>query len=137
MKPNLILMQYTAKHPCNSFIDIVSTGINYRLLEDHVSKEILYSDITCMNIKKEYPSHIKLLFFTVSFLISTGILFSNVNGFFNVIHAIVWVVFLYVIKIKESYTIQIHRGPLVAEVFLTNNKIEAERVIAEIESNIS
>jgi hypothetical protein len=44
--------------------------------------------------------------------------------------------FLYVIKIKDSYTIQIHRGPLVAEVFLTNNKIERERVIAEIESNI-
>jgi len=89
-----------------------------------------------MNIKKEYPSHFKLLFFTGSFLISTGILFNNVNGFFNVIHAIVWVVFLYVIKIKDSYTIQIHRGPLVAEVFLTNNKIEGERVIAEIESNI-
>ena len=46
-----------------------------------------------MNIKKENPSHFKLLFFTGSFLISTGILFNNVNGFFNVIHAIVWVVF--------------------------------------------
>ena len=125
------------KRPLQLFYCIVSTGIYYRLFEDQVLNEILYSDITRMNIKKEYPSHFKLLFFTGSFIISTGILFNNVNGFFNVIHAIVWVVFLYVIKIKDSYTIQIHRGPLVTEVFLTNNKIEAERVIAEIESNIS
>jgi len=33
-------MQYTAKRPCNSFIDIVSTGINYRLFEDQVLNKI-------------------------------------------------------------------------------------------------
>ena len=130
-------MQYTAKRTCYSSIDKISNGINYRLLENHVLKEILYSEITKMNIKKDYPPYFILLFSLGALLISTVIFFSNENNFFNIIHAIMWLVFLfYIIKIKQSYTIQIHREPLVAEVFLTNNKIEAESVLAEVECQV-
>ena len=95
-------MQYTAKRPCYFSIDKISIGINYRLLENHVLKEILYSEITKMNIKKDYPPYFKLLFCLGSLLISTVIFFSNENNFFNIIHAIMWLFFLfYIIKTKK------------------------------------
>jgi hypothetical protein len=37
---------------------------------------------------------------------------------------------------KQNYIVELHKGPLIAEVFITRNKKEAQRIKKEIESRL-
>jgi hypothetical protein len=47
-------MQYTANKPYNSVLIIQPSGLRYRLQEDHVFKEIRYTQVTGVKIKKDF-----------------------------------------------------------------------------------
>lgn len=47
-------MQYTANKPYNSVLIIQPSGLRYRLQEDHVFKEIRYTQVTGVRIKKDF-----------------------------------------------------------------------------------
>lgn len=61
-------MQYTANKPYNSVLIIQPSGLRYRLQEDHVFKEIRYTQVTGVKIKKDF-------FFNGVYYCSTAITF--------------------------------------------------------------
>ena len=55
-------MQYTAKPPHNSVLILQPEGLRYRFQEDHVFKDIRYSQITGVKVKKNLFIHYINLF---------------------------------------------------------------------------
>ena len=47
-------MQYTSNKPYNSILIIQPSGLRYRLQEDHIFKEIRYTQVTGVKIKKDF-----------------------------------------------------------------------------------
>ncbi len=54
-------MQYNANKYCNSMFSVENSGLRYRLSEDHLVKEIPFSQITQVKIKTNYPPYAILL----------------------------------------------------------------------------
>ena len=53
----LIAMQYTAKTPHNSVLILQPEGLRYRFQEDHLFKDIRYSQITGVKVKRNLFIH--------------------------------------------------------------------------------
>lgn len=130
-------MQYTANKPHNAVLIIHDSGIRYRLKEDHIFKDIRFAQITAIKLK----SDLKLLH--IFFLIPIGILFNLALVYFEgysiivTLNLVLWI-FLGVSKLrqKRNYTVEVHKGPLVAEVFISIHKKEALQIKKEMESHL-
>ena len=131
-------MQYTAKKPFNSVLIIQPTGLRYRLQEDHVFKEIRYAQVTGVKLKKD---HFRFYFgYIIAPLMITGYFFiiqeQGVN-FINGLNLILWCCVLGLhFFFKQGYTISIDKGPLTAEVYMTEKLVEARKIKKEIESHL-
>lgn len=131
-------MQYTAKKPFNSVLIIQPTGLRYRLQEDHVFKEIRYAQVTGVKLKKD---HFRFYFgYIIAPLMITGHFFiiqeqglNYINGI-NLIFcgAVLGLHFFF----KQVYTISIDKGPLTAEVYMTEKLVEGRKIKKEIESHL-
>ena len=92
---------------------VENSGLRYRLSEDHLVKEIPFSQITLVKIKTNYP--FMPFFLAISCFISAGIIF----------------------RIKQVFTLEVHKGPLIAEVFITESKKESQYIKTQIKQNLS
>lgn len=131
-------MQYTANKPHNGVLIINAAGLKYRLQEDHVFKEIRYAQVREVKIKYDF------------FLFMIGRVFAPLQLLFfiflSIFHALTWPIgielifwfgYLFVaFFIPLKYTVVVHKGPIVAEVFITEKKREAQRIKKEIESHL-
>ena len=131
-------MQYTANKPHNGVLIIQAAGLRYRLQEDHVFKEIRYAQVREVKIKYDF------------FLFLIGRVFAPLQLLFfiflSIFHALTWPIgielifwfgYLFVtFFIPLKYTVVVHKGPIVAEVFITEKKREAQRIKKEIESHL-
>ena len=92
---------------------VENSELSYRLSEDHLVKKIPFSQITLVKIKTNYP--LMPFFSAISCFISAGIIF----------------------RIKQVFTLEVHKGPLIAEVFITESKKESQYIKTQIKQNLS
>lgn len=129
-------MQYTAKKPYDSQLIMNPNGFRYRLKAEHHFKEIRYAQLTNMKLKKDYsrlyfgfllaPLMIVGQFFIVQ---DQGLIFINgLNLFFwcSVLGAVVF--------FRSKYTLVVEKGALSAEIFVTQDRQEAQEIKKTIES---
>lgn len=115
---------------------VENSGLRYRLSEDHLVKEIPFSQITLVKIKTNYP--LMPFFLAISCFISAGIIFSTDYSLIGVVNRLMWLCFaLYIFSIKQVFTLEVHKGPLIAEVFITESKKEAQNIKTQIKQNLS
>ena len=130
-------MQYTAKKPYNSVLIVSPKGLRYRFQEDHVFKDIHYAQIT--KVKLRYDLFRFYLLALIPLLITAHIYALMTEGFHwpYVLNLSLWALLLmYLVLTKNLYTIEIHKGPLVADVFISKNREEAKHIKKEIESHL-
>ena len=135
--PKSNAMQYTANKPFTAVLLLKGDGIRYRLQEDHFFKDIRYAQITAVKLKAEVSFFYKMTILPVSILSNLAILYLDGYSLIALVNILLWGVwggigFLQ----KRSYMVEVHKGPLVAEVFITKNKKEAKQIKKEIESRL-
>ena len=131
-------MQYTANKPYNSVLIIHPSGLRYRLQEDHIFKEIRFAQVTGVKLKKD---HIRFYFgYILAPLMIIGHLFiiqEQGLNFINGLNLIFWCAVLGLnFFYKQAYTVAILKGPLTAEVYMTEKLVEARKIKKEIESHL-
>ena len=131
-------MQYTANKPYNSVLIIQPSGLRYRLQEDHVFKEIRYTQVTGVKIKKDF------------FLLLMGYIIAPLQLLFFIylsydqglswpigIELIFWGGYLCsYFFIPINFTVVIKRGSLASDVFMTPRLSQAKAIKKEIESHL-
>ena len=129
-------MQYTANKPHNAVLIIQDSGIRYRLNEDHIFKDIRFAQITAIKLKAD-SSFLRFFLDIVGILSNSAVMYFVGYSTIVLLNLVFWI-FLGVTNLwqKRNYTVEVHKGPLVAEVFISNNKKEALQIKKEIESHL-
>lgn len=130
-------MQYTAKPPHNSVLILQPEGLRYRFQEDHVFKDIRYSQITGVKVKKNLFIHY-INFFIPPFVFITQSysIFTDGLNWSNGLNATLWLlIFCQNALTKKVYTVSVLKGPLTAEVYGTHDAKEAKAIKRVIESH--
>ena len=131
-------MQYTTNKPYDSVLIVQSSGLRYRLQPDHLFKEIRYSQITGVKIKKDY--HRSYFGFILAPLMIIGqflALQEQGLNWINGLNLLVWIVLEGIcLFMKPTFTVAVQKGPLTAEVFMTHNHKFVKRIKKEIESHL-
>jgi len=129
-------MQYTANKPHNAVLIIQDSGIRYRLKEDHIFKDIRFAQITAIKLKAD-SSFLRFFLDIVGILSNSAVMYFVGYSTIVLLNLVFWI-FLGVTNLwqKRNYTVEVHKGPLVAEVFISNNKNEALQIKKEIESHL-
>ncbi|MDA9245097.1 hypothetical protein N9P98_00425 [Flavobacteriaceae bacterium] len=128
-------MQYTANKPFSAVLIVQDDGIRYRFQEDHIFKDIRFAQVTAIKLRPEYSFFNQFILIPISILSYSAILY--LDGYSNIIMLILlfWGVLGGISFFqKQNYIVEVHKGPLVAEVFITRNKKEAKQIKKEIES---
>ena len=128
-------MQYTANKPFSAVLIIQDDGIRYRFQEDHIFKDIRFAQVTAIKLKTDYSIFVRLILIPLGILSYSAILY--LDGYSNIIilNLVLWGVLGGISLFqKQNYIVELHKGPLVAEVFITRNKKEAKQMKKEIES---
>ena len=131
-------MQYTANKPYNSVLIIQPSGLRYRLQEDHIFKEIRYTQLTGIKIKKDY-ARLYFGYFLAPLIIFGQFFIIQEQGlnWVNGLNLLVWFVFFGMhFLFKLTFTIAVQKGPLTAEVFMTHNYKMVKQIKKEIESHL-
>jgi len=130
-------MQYTANKPFNSVLIIHQDGIRYRLKEDHLFKNIRYAQITTIKLKADLIFFYRLILIPLGILSHSMILYLEGYSIIVLLNLIFWLVWggrsLFQ---KRDYKLEINKGPLISEVFITKHKKEAQQIRKEIESRL-
>ena len=106
---------------------VENSELSYRLSEDHLVKEIPFFQITLVKIKTNYP--LMPFFSEISCFISSGIIFSTDYSLISIVNGLMWLCFaLYIFSIKQVFTLEVHKRPLIAEVFIIESKKEAQYI---------
>ena len=129
-------MQYTANKPHNAVLIIQDSGIRYRLKEDHIFKDIRFAQITAIKLKAD-SSFLRFFLDIIGILSNSAVMYFVGYSTIVLLNLVFWI-FLGVTNLwqKRNYTVEVHKGPLVAEVFISNNKNEALQIKKEIESHL-
>ena len=129
-------MQYTANKPHNAVLIIQDSGIRYRLKEDHIFKDIRFAQITAIKLKAD-SSFLRFFLDIIGILSNSAVMYFVGYSTIILLNLVFWI-FLGVTNLwqKRNYTVEVHKGPLVAEVFISNNKNEALQIKKEIESHL-
>ena len=106
---------------------VENSELSYRLSENHLVKKIPFSQITLVKIKTNYP--LMPFFSAISCFISAGIIFSTDYSLISIVNGLMWLCFaLYIFSIKQVFTLEVHKRPLIAEVFIIESKKEAQYI---------
>ena len=106
---------------------VENSELCYRLSKDHLVKKIPFSQITLVKIKTNYP--LMPFFSAISCFISAGIIFSTDYSLISIVNGLMWLCFaLYIFSIKQVFTLEVHKRPLIAEVFIIESKKEAQYI---------
>ena len=69
------------------------------------------------------------LVLAISCFISAEIIFSTDYSLIGVVNRLMWLCFaLYIFSIKQVFTLEVHKRPLIAEVFIIESKKEAQYI---------
>ena len=130
-------MQYTANKPHNAVLIIQDSGIRYRLKEDHIFKDIRFAQITAIKLKADSNLFPRFFLDIIGIVSNSAIIYFVGYSTIVLLNLVFWI-FLGVTNLwqKRNYTVEFHKGPLVAEVFISNNKNEALQIKKEIESHL-
>ena len=130
-------MQYTANKPHNAVLIIQDSGIRYRLKEDHIFKDIRFAQITAIKLKADSNLFPRFFLDIIGIVSNSAIIYFVGYSTIVLLNLVFWI-FLGVTNLwqKQNYTVEVHKGPLVAEVFISNNKNEALQIKKEIESHL-
>jgi len=130
-------MQYTANKPHNAVLIIQDSGIRYRLNEDHIFKDIRFAQITAIKLKADSNLFPRFFLDIIGIVSNSAIIYFVGYSTIVLLNLVFWI-FLGVTNLwqKRNYTVEVHKGPLVAEVFISNNKNEALQIKKEIESHL-
>lgn len=130
-------MQYTANKPHNAVLIIQDSGIRYRLKEDHIFKDIRFAQITVIKLKADSNLFPRFFLDIIGILSNSAIIYFVGYSTIVLLNLVFWI-FLGVTNLwqKRNYTVEVHKGPLVAKVFISNNKNEALQIKKEIESHL-
>ena len=130
-------MQYTANKPHNAVLIIQDSGIRYRLNEDHIFKDIRFAQITVIKLKADSNLFPRFFLDIIGIVSNSAIIYFVGYSTIVLLNLVFWI-FLGVTNLwqKRNYTVEVHKGPLVAEVFISNNKNEALQIKKEIESHL-
>jgi len=130
-------MQYTANKPHNAVLIIQDSGIRYRLKEDHIFKDIRFAQITVIKLKADSNLFPRFFLDIIGIVSNSAIIYFVGYSTIVLLNLVFWI-FLGVTNLwqKRNYTVEVHKGPLVAEVFISNNKNEALQIKKEIESHL-
>ena len=130
-------MQYTANKPHNAVLIIQDSGIRYRLKEDHIFKDIRFAQITVIKLKADSNLFPRFFLDIIGIVSNSAIIYFVGYSTIVLLNLVFWI-FLGVTNLwqKRNYTVEVHKGPLVAEVFISNNKKEALQIKKEIESHL-
>jgi hypothetical protein len=130
-------MQYTANKPHNAVLIIQDSGIRYRLKEDHIFKDIRFAQITVIKLKADSNLFPRFFLDIIGIVSNSAIIYFVGYSTIVLLNLVFWI-FLGVTNLwqKQNYTVEVHKGPLVAEVFISNNKNEALQIKKEIESHL-
>lgn len=130
-------MQYTAKTPHDSVLILQADGLRYRYQEDHVFKDMRYSQVTEINVYSDlYRKYFSIILAPLMIISQLAIGYFEGFHWTNISNAIVWIVFLGVyLFMKKVYVIKVVKGPLTAEVFATHSRSEAHSIKNAIESH--
>ena len=130
-------MQYTANKPYTAVLLLKDEGIRYRFQEDHLFKDIRYAKITAVKLKADVHFFSKFVIFPICILSNLAILYLDGYSLIALVNLLLWGVWGGIgLLQKQSYMVEVHKGPLVAEVFITKNKKEALQIKKEIESRL-
>ena len=122
-------MQYTANKPYTAVLLLKDEGIRYRFQEDHLFKDISFAKITAVKLKANVHFFSKFIIFPIVILSNLAILYLDGYSFIVLVNLLFWIVWGGISLLqKRSYMIEVHKGPLVAEVFITKNKKEALQI---------
>ena len=130
-------MQYTANKPHNAVLIIQDSGIRYRLKEDHIFKDIRFAQITVIKLKADSNLFPRFFLDIIGIVSNSAIIYFVGYSTIVLLNLVFWI-FLGVTNLwqKRNYTVEVHKGPLVAKVFISNNKNEALQIKKEIESHL-
>ncbi|MDC0643357.1 hypothetical protein OAP39_02030 [Flavobacteriaceae bacterium] len=130
-------MQYTANKPHNAVLIIQDSGIRYCLKEDHIFKDIRFAQITVIKLKADSNLFPRFFLDIIGIVSNSAIIYFVGYSTIVLLNLVFWI-FLGVTNLwqKRNYTVEVHKGPLVAEVFISNNKNEALQIKKEIESHL-
>ena len=130
-------MQYTPNKPHNAVLIIQDSGIRYRLKEDHIFKDIRFAQITVIKLKADSNLFPRFFLDIIGIVSNSAIIYFVGYSTIVLLNLVFWI-FLGVTNLwqKRNYTVEVHKGPLVAEVFISNNKNEALQIKKEIESHL-
>ena len=130
-------MQYTANKPHNAVLIIQDSGIRYRLKEDHIFKDIRFAQITAIKLKADSNLFPRFFLDIIGIVSNSAIIYFVGYSTIVLLNLVFWI-FLGVTNLwqKRNYTVEVHKGPLVAKVFISNNKNEALQIKKEIESHL-
>ncbi len=131
-------MQYTANKPYNSVLIIQPSGLRYRLQEDHIFKEIRYAQVTGVKLKKD---HFRFYFvYIIAPLMIIGYFFIIQEQGLNLINGLNLIFWCCVLGLhffyKQVYTLSIDKGPLTADIYMTEKLAEGRKIKKEIESHL-
>ena len=129
-------MQYTAKKPYGSRLQIQASGLCYVLEKNHLPKEISYHQITKVKLKGAF-FRAYFVYFLVP-LVTVGQFFIVQDqglNFINGLNLFFWCCVLGgIVFFKPEYTLAVEKGALSAEIFVTQDKREAQEIKKTIES---
>ena len=128
-------MQYTAKLPHNSVLILQPEGLRYRFQEDHVFKDIRYSQITGVKVKRNLIKYY-FVFLLGPFMLLSQFYMMYSEGFneINIFNAIVWFILMLMNALmKNIHLVNVKKGPLTAEVYGTHDAKEAKAIKRAIE----
>ena len=112
-------MQYTAKTPHNSILILQPEGLRYRFQEDHVFKDIRYSQITGVKVKRNlFKYYFAFLLAPFMLLSQFYIMYSEGFNEVNIFNVIIWFILMLSNALtKNIHVVNIEKGPLTAEVY--------------------
>ena len=112
--------------------------MHYRLQEDHIFKEIRYTQVTGFKIKKDYTRLYFRYFLAPLMIFGLFFIVQELDlNWINGLNLLVWFVFFGVhFLLKLTFTIAVQKGPLTAKVFMTHNYKMVKQIKKEIESHL-
>ena len=94
-------------------------------------KKFLFLKSLWLKIKTNYP--LMPFFLAISCFISAEIIFSTDYSLISIVNGLMWLCFaLYIFSIKQVFTLEVHKRPLIAEVFIIESKKEAQYIKTQI-----
>ena len=131
-------MQYTVNKPSDAVLIVQPHGLRYRLQSDHLFKEIRYSQITGVKIKKDYNRLFFGLFLAPLMIVGQFLALQEQGlNWITGSNLLVWIVLEGIcLFMKPTFTVAVQKGPLTAEVFMAHNHKMVKRIKKEIESHL-